>query len=77
MRMNKRFFALLLTAILALALLPPADASDTVACLHVDSSLVIIGDSNTVFLNKMNPDIQRARILDLNTFSERYRRVRS
>ena len=60
--MKKRLLALVLTLICALGLLPAASATDTVPCLTVDSSLVIIGDSNTVYLKKNNPDIQPARI---------------
>ncbi len=60
--MKKRLFALLLALVCVLGLLPGASATETVSCLTVDSSLVIIGDSNTVFLKKNNPDIQPARI---------------
>ena len=60
--MNKRLLALLLTLCCVLALFPAASATETVPCLTVDSFLVIIGDSNTVFLKRNNPDIQPARI---------------
>ncbi len=60
--MRKRAISVLLTALLLLNLFPTASASETVPCLTVDSSLVIIGDSNTVFLKRNNPDIQAARI---------------
>ena len=60
--MHKQIMALALALCCLLSLLPPAAASETVPCLTVDSSLVIIGDSNTVFLKKNNPDIQPARI---------------
>ena len=60
--MKKRLLALVLALICALGLLPGASSTETVPCLTVDSSLVIIGDSNTVFLKKNNPDIQPARI---------------
>ncbi len=58
----KRCFAALLALLCLLSVLPAAAASETVPCLTVDSTLVIIGDSNTVFLKKNNPDIQPARI---------------
>lgn len=60
--MKKRLLALVLALVCVLGLLPGASATETVSCLTVDSSLVIIGDSNTVFLKKNNPDIQPARI---------------
>lgn len=52
----------MLAALIVLASVPISSASETVPCLTVDSSLVIIGDSNTVFLKRNNPDIQAARI---------------
>ena len=58
----KRLLALLLALLCVCAMLPAASATSTVPCLTVDSSLVIIGDSNTVFLKKNNTDIQPARI---------------
>lgn len=61
--MRKRFIALvLLSLLLIFPLVPFAKATETVSCLTVDSRLVIIGDSNTVFLKKNNSDIQPARI---------------
>ena len=60
--MKKRLLALLLVLACILTALPAASGSDTVPCLTVDSKLVIIGDSNTVYLKKNNPDIQPARI---------------
>ena len=58
----KKVIALFLAVLLVLPLFPSAYASETVSCLMIDSSLVIIGDSNTVFMKKNNPDIQAARI---------------
>lgn len=58
----KRLLSICLALLLLLSVLPPVTATETVPCLTVDSSLVIIGDSNTVFLKKNNPDIQAARI---------------
>ena len=60
--MRKRLLSLMLAALIVLASVPISSASETVPCLTVDSSLVIIGDSNTVFLKRNNPDIQAARI---------------
>lgn len=60
--MRKRIVALILSLLLVISIIPRATATETVSCLTVDSRLVIIGDSNTVFLKKNNPDIQPARI---------------
>ena len=60
--MRKRLVSLLLAALIVLAAVPISSATETVPCMTVDSSLIIIGDSNTVFLKKNNPDIQPARI---------------
>ena len=60
--MRNRILALALTVLMMVTMLPTVSASETVPCLTVDQSLVIIGDSNTVYLKKLNPDIQAARI---------------
>lgn len=62
MVMCKRIVALFLSLLLVIPIIPRATATETVSCLTVDSRLVIIGDSNTVFLKKNNSDIQPARI---------------
>lgn len=60
--MYKKMIALFLALLFVLPIIPAAEATETVSCLTVDSRLVIIGDSNTVFMKKNNSDIQPARI---------------
>ena len=62
----RKLLSALLSAILVLSCLftvfPAADATTAYPCLKLDHSLVFIGDSNTVFMGKNNPDLQAARI---------------
>ena len=60
--MDKKIIAVFLALLLMLPVIPSVTATETVSCLTVDSRLVIIGDSNTVFMKKNNSDIQPARI---------------
>ena len=60
--MLKRCVTLLLAILIIMPFILPASATETISCLTVDSTLVIIGDSNTVALKQYNSDIRPARI---------------
>ena len=59
---TERIIAIIMSVLMLLPIISSVSATETVSCLTVDKRLVIIGDSNTVFLKKNNSDIQAARI---------------
>ena len=61
-RLRKRLAALLLVLLCVLPQGPRAAATDAEPCLTLDSSFVIIGDSNTVFLNRYNPELEPVQV---------------